>query len=185
MSLEKKISSLLDDVCSFYVSNTTYTTNDSILANNNNCLDYYYDWTKPYVTYPQTYYYYSYTQTKPQFPPMKIVQDKMNRYIEIKMAIAGFSKDNIKVETENNYLIVSGDISKDEAGNEISEYGDDEIIEIKNNLKVESFKRGFEFPIDTPFDYSNPKVSLIDGILKIRIERKPELIKEKKEIVIE
>jgi HSP20 family molecular chaperone IbpA len=101
------------------------------------------------------------------------------------MAIAGFSKDNIKVETENNYLIVSGDISKDEAGNEISEYGDDEIIEIKNNLKVESFKRGFEFPIDTPFDYSNPKVSLIDGILKIRIERKPELIKEKKEIVIE
>lgn len=161
------------DVVSFYVSTNSSGSNitfgDSFGTSIKNIFDW--DW-------PRYYYSYDYHQLNPSFPPMDIVQDKTNKFIEIKMAMAGFKKEDIDMEARDNYLIVSASLTKNDS------YKKDDVVYVKNNLKAESFSRKFEFP-DNAFDFRNPKVTYKDGMLIIWIERNPELSAKDKKITIE
>jgi HSP20 family protein len=117
---------------------------------------------------------YAYVQSNNVFPPVRILQDKENKYMILEFALSGFKKEDISIETEDEFLIIKG-----ERKPEIYE----NTIEIKNNLKVTNFQKTFEFP-DNYLDYSNPEVKFENGLLTIKINKNPDLIKEKKKIEI-
>jgi HSP20 family molecular chaperone IbpA len=122
--------------------------------------------------------YYSYSQSTTDFPPLNIYQTEKS--IELTIAIAGFGKEHIKVETEDEYLIVSGENSDLFTEKESEE----KAVWIKRNIRKNKFSRAFKFP-DSFFDYKNPKVTLKDGLLKILISKNKDLISAKKTIEIE
>jgi HSP20 family protein len=181
--LEKAINDMFDLV-DFYVTPQKSTTTNSVTnclnSGTSGLMNTYANELFPFpntqVYYPTNYFTYGYNQSKPTFPPMDIIQSKEDKFIEIKMAIAGFSKENIKIKVDKDLLIVKGEIKPAEFT--------DEVVYIKQNLKAEKFNRAFKFP-DNHFDYKNPKVTFKDGLLTIRIEKNPELVKEEKDIVIE
>jgi HSP20 family protein len=120
------------------------------------------------------YPYYTYIQSDSIFPPVRILQQKENKYMILEFALSGFKKEDIDVTTEDEYLIVTGERKPEKY---------EDTIEVKNNLKITKFKKTFEFP-DALYDYSNPAVKLEDGLLTIKINKNPELIKEKRKIEI-
>lgn len=114
-------------------------------------------------------------RTKADFPPMNIWQDE--NFIEIKMAIAGFAKEDIEIETKDQYLTISG------KAEETSKYDEETGFYINHNLRKQSFSRTFKWS-DNSFDFRNPEVSLKDGLLILLVKKDPSLISEKKKIEI-
>jgi molecular chaperone IbpA len=119
--------------------------------------------------------FYSYTQSNPVFPPMNIYESKDHKYIVFEIALAGFEKEDIKIHSEDEFLYIS-------AEKEAKKYED--VYMFKNNLRTNSFSRAFEFP-DKYYDFRNPKCSFKNGLLTVRIDKNPDLVSEKKSIVIE
>lgn len=103
--------------------------------------------------------------TKPTYPPYNIKSLTEDKY-EIEMAVAGFSKSDITVESIPNHLRVKG--SKESNGDNYLHKG----------LAARDFEQAFVLA-----DYVKvTKVTLIDGILTINLER--ELPEEKKPKII-
>jgi len=116
-----------------------------------------------------------YTQNSKNFPPMDIFYKK-DKFVEIKMALAGFSKEDIEVESEDEFLLIKGKLPEEKV--------DEDIVYLKTNLRSHEMSRTFKFP-DNYFDFRNPKITMINGLLTIRIEKNPNLVSEKKKITIE
>lgn len=174
----------LTDTVSFYVSDTTTfpsttTTGDNFFLGNYYLpkWDWFQDWIFPVNNLPKYTIVYDYKQQNSCFPPINVVLDKANRFMEIKVAIAGFKKEDIEVKAGANYLDVSAKMTKDEP------YKREDVYWIKENLKAEEFNRRFEFPDDL-FDFRNPKVDYTDGMLTIWIKRNPEKEMLEKKIAI-
>jgi HSP20 family molecular chaperone IbpA len=94
------------------------------------------------------------------------------------MAMAGYKKEDIEIEARDNHIVVSAKLTKDEP------YKKEDVTYIKENLKAESFTRKFLFP-DEAYDFRNPKVTYVDGMLTLWIKRNPELTAKDKKITIE
>jgi len=91
----------------------------------------------------------------PSFPPHNII--KLNDYnYEIHIAVAGFSPENIDIETNLNKLIVSGTCDKSK----------DEVTYIYRGLSTRDFKQTY-----TLSDISVVRsAEIVDGVLRISIE---------------
>jgi HSP20 family molecular chaperone IbpA len=105
---------------------------------------------------------------------MSIVRAKDDKYVEMKFALAGFSKDQISVNSEDEYLTISAEKPEEDYS---------EVNVIKNNLKYNKFARTFVFP-DDYFNFREPVCSFKDGILTVRLNKNPNLISPKKTIKI-
>jgi len=103
----------------------------------------------------------------PTYPPYNIVKCDEYNY-EIQIAVAGFSRDDISIESNHNKLIVSG----------ISKKPEIEISYLHHGLAARDFKHVYTLT-DTSIVRS---ADIIDGVLKIGIEnvipeeKKPRLI---------
>jgi molecular chaperone IbpA len=104
------------------------------------------------------------------YPPYNIKQRSEDRY-EIEMAVAGFSKEELRVELHNNQLAIEG-----------SKRSDDEAIEgsyVYKGIAGRQFRQTFALADHVKVIGSELK----DGILTIGLER--ELPEEKKPRLIE
>ena len=99
------------------------------------------------------------------FPPYNIKANGENQYL-ITMAVAGFSENDLQITSEQNRLVVSGNIS-DENGGEEENY-------LYRGIATRSFERRFNLA-------DHVKVSgarLDNGLLHIELEREiPEEMK--------
>ena len=109
--------------------------------------------------------------TTPNYPPYNIVKHSDDKYT-IEIAVAGFSKDEIDVETKENTLLIESK-SRPE--------GDDDKEFLHKGISNRAFKKSFTISDDVVVNGADMK----DGILKIEMERiipeekKPRTIKIK------
>jgi molecular chaperone IbpA len=103
------------------------------------------------------------------FPPYNLRRDGDNKYV-IELAVAGFSKDDIKVHLENGVLSVE---SKDSINNDDKEY-------VHQGIAKRSFKRSWTLSDDIEVKHAD----LIDGMLTIELEKIFPEGKEPREIPI-
>ena len=106
----------------------------------------------------------------PSYPPYKIKKINDDKY-EIEMAVAGFSKPNLKVEVKNNQLIVEGNKETKEETSE-ADY-------VYKGIASRHFRQSFALADHLKVKGSEFK----DGILKIQLEG--EMPESKKTQVIE
>ncbi|WP_213608628.1 Hsp20 family protein [Pseudoalteromonas sp.] len=108
------------------------------------------------------------TDKQPSFPPYNIEALDKDKY-RITMAVAGFSEDELSLQSENNTLIVSGT----KAGKEQN----DERKFIHQGIAERNFERKFQLG-------DHVKVlgaDLANGLLSIDLEREiPEALKPRK-----
>ena len=99
------------------------------------------------------------------FPPYNIKAADENRY-EITMAVAGFSENDLQITSEQNRLIVSGNIRGEEEG--------DESTYLYRGIATRSFERRFNLA-----DHVKVTGARLDnGLLHIELEREiPEEMK--------
>lgn len=93
----------------------------------------------------------------PSYPPYNIKKVNDNKY-EIEMAVAGFSKDNLKVEVKNNQLIVEGNKESKEEGADV-DY-------VYKGIASKHFRQMFALADHLKVKSSEFK----DGMLKIKLE---------------
>ncbi len=108
------------------------------------------------------------TDKQPSFPPYNIEALDKDKY-RITMAVAGFSEDELSLQSENNTLVVSGT----KAGKEQN----DERKFIHQGIAERNFERKFQLG-------DHVKVlgaDLANGLLSIDLEREiPEALKPRK-----
>lgn len=97
-----------------------------------------------------------FTNKKPStYPPYNIVKFDEDNY-QIQIAVAGFAKEDIDIETKNNQLIVNGAIRLEETNIEYLYHG----------LASRDFSHSFKLS-DTVFVKS---ADIVNGVLKINLE---------------
>ena len=99
--------------------------------------------------------------TMSNFPPYNIVKTGKNTY-DVELALAGFSKDDIEVQYEDNMLTVKSK-QKDEKSEDKDDNGD--------ILHRGSSKRWFSKAFTIADDVEVKGAELKDGLLKISMER--------------
>ena len=104
------------------------------------------------------------------YPPYNIKQTSEHNY-EIEMAVAGFKKNELKVELNNNQLIIEG-VKEEKSENSDSNY-------VYKGIASRHFRQSFALADHVKVNGSELK----DGILKISLER--DLPEEKKPRSIE
>lgn len=102
------------------------------------------------------------------FPPCNIYMNKEETCLYYKLAVAGYSKENIKVTYKDDYLTVSLMESEKEKKEE-----KENIIYAQKGIKHCSCETTYFVP-SKKYDTSKLKVSLSDGILLIEIPVKEE-----------
>lgn len=109
----------------------------------------------PFVTLTST------TNGFRNFPPYNIVENTTTGKVRIEMAVAGFTRDRLKVELEGNTLIIQGTPKKIETHDVVRHRG----------LTNAAFLRSFDLTVGTIID----SVELNDGILTVTVgTKKPE-----------
>ena len=103
------------------------------------------------------------------FPPYNLRKDGDNKYV-IEMAVAGFSKDDIKVHLEDGVLSVE---SRDSKNNDDTEY-------VHQGIAKRSFKKSWTLSDDIEVKHAD----LMDGMLIIELEKIFPEGKEPREIPI-
>ena len=103
------------------------------------------------------------------FPPYNLRKDGDNVYV-IELAVAGFSKDDIRVHLEDGVLTVE---SKDSKDNNEKEY-------VHQGIAKRSFKKSWTLSDDIEVKHAD----LIDGMLTIELEKIFPEGKEPREIPI-
>ena len=112
------------------------------------------------------------TAQSPSYPPYNIVRNDNSDSFAIEIALAGFSKDEIDIESRENVLKIESK-SRPE--------GDDEKEYLYKGISNKRFKKAFTLSDDVVVNGADMK----DGILKIDMERiipeekKPRTIKIK------
>ena len=92
----------------------------------------------------------------PNYPPYNVKKTAENTYV-IEMAVAGFGKTDISIETEGDKLVVKGNAQNDEADTETLYQG----------LALRPFTR--MFTLNDSVEVQNAE--MINGLLRITLER--------------
>jgi molecular chaperone IbpA len=108
------------------------------------------------------------------YPPYDIIQSEDESLIELRLALAGWSKDDLEVEVEKDQLKISGSKTKEVEGEE-------ETTFLHKGISNKAFTRTFTLGAGVEVT----DVKYIDGILTVFMEKvipeeeKPRLIKIK------
>lgn len=107
------------------------------------------------------------------FPAANVIEG--DKAYKIELAIPGFKKEDIKVNTENDVLTISAE-TKSEKENKDEKY-------TRKEFSYNSFTRSFQLPKTANSDKIEAKYE--DGLLKLEVAKKDEAIKQgKKQINI-
>jgi len=96
------------------------------------------------------------TKNIPNYPPFNIKKTAENQYV-IEMAVAGFGKTDISIETEGDKLVVKGNAQNDEA----------DVDTLYQGLALRPFTR--MFTLNDSVEVQNAE--MINGLLRITLER--------------
>ena len=109
-------------------------------------------------------------QLNSSYPPYNIIQLEADSY-EIQVAVAGFSKDEITVEVDQNQLMIKGSSEKDQTA----------VQYLHRGLAARNFHRSF-----TLAEYMEVgEAEIVNGVLSVKIKRiipealKPRMIEVK------
>ena len=103
----------------------------------------------------------------PNYPPYNIKKVEDNKYV-IEMAVAGFGKQDIEITTEDDKLVIKGNVESDETP-------EDNLL--WQGLAFRPFTR--MFTLNDQVEVNNAE--MINGLLKVTLERIiPESKKPKK-----
>lgn len=109
------------------------------------------------------------TKNIPNYPPYNIKKTEENKYV-IEMAVAGFGKQDIEIETEGDKLIIKGNAQADSV---------ETADTIYQGLALRPFTRAFT--LNDQVEVQNAE--MINGLLKVTLERLiPESQRKKIEI---
>jgi molecular chaperone IbpA len=97
------------------------------------------------------------TKNIPNYPPYNIKKTEENKYV-IEMAVAGFGKQDIEIETEGDKLIIKGNAEQDTA---------DTADTLYQGLALRPFTRAFT--LNDQVEVQNAE--MINGLLKVTLER--------------
>jgi molecular chaperone IbpA len=97
------------------------------------------------------------TKNIPNYPPYNIKKTEENKYV-IEMAVAGFGKQDIEIETEGDKLIIKGNAETDSAETADTLY---------QGLALRPFTRAFT--LNDQVEVQNAE--MINGLLKVTLER--------------
>ena len=96
------------------------------------------------------------TKNIPNYPPFNIKKTAENQYV-IEMAVAGFGKSDITIETEGDKLVVKGNAENDEK----------DVDTLYHGLALRPFTR--MFTLNDSVEVKNAE--MINGLLKITLDR--------------
>jgi len=103
----------------------------------------------------------------PNYPPYNIKKTDENKYV-IEMAVAGFGKQDIEITTEDDKLVIKGNVESDDTPQ-------DDLL--WQGLALRPFTRAFT--LNDQVEVNNAE--MINGLLKVTLERIiPESKKPKK-----
>ena len=91
-----------------------------------------------------------------QYPPYNIVKDSAEKW-RLELALAGWSKDDIEVSTEQNVILIK---SKDQEKKDPTEY-------VHQGVAQRSFARGFNLSDDVEIG----EVTFVNGMLTIGLQK--------------
>ena len=101
-------------------------------------------------------------------PKVDVKQTKDNYQFQIDLP--GMTQDDIDISIKENTLTVAS-VQKEEKTEEKSEEKNREVFLIRERAPF-SFKRSFTLPRDA--DSSNAEASFVNGVLSIKVARRPE-----------
>ena len=107
----------------------------------------------------------------PAYPPYNIKKISDNKY-EIEMAVAGFRKEDLKVEIDNNQLIIEG--------NKESKEESKDVDYVYKGIASRHFRQSFAMADHLKVNSSEFK----DGMLKIELENEMPAVAKPKKIEI-
>lgn len=107
------------------------------------------------------------------FPPMNVFYQADDKAVEIEMALAGYKREEIKIEVDGNRLVVKGEPIKTEE--KTGKY-------FKKKINKLSFTRAYELP--DAYDLEKIDASYEDGILSIHVPAKKKVEPKIKKISI-
>lgn len=96
------------------------------------------------------------TKNIPNYPPFNIKKTAENTYV-IEMAVAGFGKSDVTIETEGDKLVVKGNAEND----------DKDVNTLYQGLALRPFTR--MFTLNDSVEVQNAE--MINGLLRITLER--------------
>lgn len=96
------------------------------------------------------------TKNIPNYPPFNIKKTAENEYV-IEMAVAGFGKSDLSIETEGDKLVVKGNAENDDA----------DVDTLYQGLALRPFTR--MFTLNDSVEVQNAE--MINGLLRITLER--------------
>ena len=96
------------------------------------------------------------TKNIPNYPPFNIKKTSENQYV-IEMAVAGFGKSDLTIETEGDKLVVKGNAENDEK----------DVDTLYHGLALRPFTR--MFTLNDSVEVKNAE--MINGLLKITLDR--------------
>lgn len=99
-------------------------------------------------------------------PAVNIIEEKDGFRIDV--AAAGLSKEDFKLHLEDNVLTISATKEQDK--------NDEQDKYTRREFNYTSFSRSFQ--LDESIDQENVKAEHVDGILKIRLPKREESIKQ-------
>jgi len=97
------------------------------------------------------------TKNIPNYPPYNIKKTEDNQYV-IEMAVAGFGKQDIVIETEGDKLVIKGNAEADT---------DESADTLYQGLALRPFTRAFT--LNDQVEVQNAE--MINGLLRITLER--------------
>ena len=108
------------------------------------------------------------------FPPMNVFYHADNKAVQIEMALAGYKKDELSIDVEENRITISGKpvVEEQPKGTYLG----------KQRIKKQEFKRAYEIP--NLYDLEKAEVNYEDGILTILIPAKEKVVPTTKRLEI-
>jgi HSP20 family protein len=98
------------------------------------------------------------------------IQELEDKYL-IELTLAGFNKEDIKIDINDDVLSISADIKEEK-----------EETYCMRQFKKSSFKKSYQIPKDA--DMNKIEAEFKDGILKMNIQKLEEKIKKPTQIII-
>ena len=96
------------------------------------------------------------------YPPVNVTNGP--EYYDLELAVPGFSKEELDIFLEDNFLVIKGKKNK--------KIVRDEVEYIQKEYDLDFFKRVFE--LDEITDLEKIKASYVEGILTVRLYHKEE-----------
>lgn len=109
-------------------------------------------------------------------PAVNISENENEHLIEV--SAAGFEKDQFNIEMEDNKLTISAEIKEENSEDNTAKETKKQSYYTRREFRSASFKRSFTLPKNV--DSENIAASYENGILKLVLPKKAEIINKKK-----